>query len=70
MKKKYRDITVDGVKYAWMVSNGDTLTIWKDKKVIGNIDVTHCTVTPKIVAEAIKNFNAHEKDFRERVSNF
>lgn len=53
MKKKYRDITVDNVKYAWMVSS-DTLTIWKDKKIIKTEDVTHCTVTPKMVADLIK----------------
>jgi len=53
MKKKYRDITVDGVKYAWMTSY-QTLTIWKDKKVIKTHDVTHCVVTPKMVAELIK----------------
>jgi hypothetical protein len=56
MKKKYRDITVDGVKYAWMTSY-DTLTIWKDKKVIKTEDVTHCTVTPKMVAEIIQKIN-------------
>lgn len=54
MKKKYRDITVDNVKYAWMVSS-DTLIIWKDKKIIKTEDVTHCIITPKIVADSIKN---------------
>lgn len=54
MKKKYRDITVDGVQYAWMTSYS-VLTIWKDKKVVKTVDVTHITVTPAIVADAIKS---------------
>jgi len=33
MKKKFRDITVDGVLYAWMVK-GTFLKIWLNKKVI------------------------------------
>ena len=56
MKKKYRDITVDGVKYTWMVSL-ETLTIWKDKKVIKTENVEHCIVTPSIVADLIKELN-------------
>jgi hypothetical protein len=60
MKKKYRDITVDGVKYAWMVSNGDTLTIWKDKKVIKTRDVLHCVVTPQLVADIIRETNENK----------
>jgi hypothetical protein len=53
MKKKHRDITVDGVKYGWTVTY-DTLSIWKDKKIILTEDVTHCTVTPGVVADIIK----------------
>jgi len=44
MKKKYRDITVDGVKYTWNVRNGWNwgvessmeliVTIWLNKKII------------------------------------
>jgi hypothetical protein len=56
MKKKYRDITVDGELYAWMTSC-QTLTIWKNKKVIITQDVSHITVTPGIVAESIKEYN-------------
>jgi hypothetical protein len=33
MKKKFRDITVDGVLYAWMMK-GTYLKIWLNKKVI------------------------------------
>jgi hypothetical protein len=57
MKKKYRDITVDGVKYAWMVSNGDTLIIWKNKKVIITENISHCNVTPFDIATNIKEYN-------------
>lgn len=41
MKKKFRDITVDGQKYAWSISHpncdgdgGIKFKIWKDKKVV------------------------------------
>ena len=60
MKKKYRDITVDGVKYAWSC-NSYYVTIWKDKKIIlhHNADILlkkgEADVTPKYVAELIKN---------------
>ena len=33
MKKKYRDITVEGVEYAWKATK-DKYTIWRDKKVV------------------------------------
>jgi hypothetical protein len=54
MKKKFRTITVDDIQYTWMVKN-DTLTIWKDKKVIKRENVTHCIITPANVADSIKN---------------
>ena len=40
MKKKYRDIVVDGEDYAWM-TKGPSVTIWKDKKVIFNSQQEH-----------------------------
>jgi len=52
MKKKYRNITVNDIEYAWMVGN-ETLTIWKDKEVIKKVDVSHCVVTPGMVADYI-----------------
>jgi hypothetical protein len=57
MKKKFRDITVDDIKYGW-IATYDTLTIWLNKKIIRTINVEHCTVTPKLVAECIKELNA------------
>lgn len=67
MKNKYRDITVDGVKYAWNVIGGwcwDTdvytdeyITIWLNKKII--YQEKHLgDVKPKDIANIIK-----EKDF-------
>ena len=55
MEKKYRDITVDGVKYAWAY-HLDCIRIWKDKKFVHDeLTDGHQTVTPKVVAEIIKN---------------
>ena len=61
MKKKHRDITVGGIKYAWTIHNncdgdgGNCVKIWKDKKILidelirGDIDIT-----PKFISEIIK----------------
>lgn len=57
MKKKYRDITVDDVKYAWKVKTDDDcnyLVIWKDKKIIYQGDIT-ADVTPSYVSSIIKS---------------
>jgi len=64
MKKKYRDITVDGVKYAWNVRGGwnwDTdifedeyITIWLNKKVIYQEITGLMEVKPKDIATIIK----------------
>jgi hypothetical protein len=56
MKKKYRNITVDNIDYAWMTSFY-ALTVWKNKKELFTTDVSGITVTPKIVADKIKEFN-------------
>lgn len=61
MKKKYREITVDGTKYAWMMGRencdgdgGVVFIIWKDKKIIHE-ELTHnVSMTPGKVAEIIK----------------
>ena len=66
-KKKYRDIVVDGVKYAWTVRgyyDGSTLKVWKDKKVLFELDIDYdlfkdtynSEITPSLVAEKIKEF--------------
>jgi len=52
MKKKYRDIVVDGKHYTWMYTK-DNLRIWYNKKEIycnNDIDIT---VTPQYIAELI-----------------
>lgn len=59
MKKKYRDIVVDDVKYAWMITGKgeDNLSIkvMKDKKVIIMTEVNNVDgITPKHVADLIK----------------
>jgi hypothetical protein len=53
MKKKYRNITVNNVEYAWMATYS-TLTIWLNKKVISTTNVEHMTVTPSLVKEIIE----------------
>ncbi len=59
MKKKHRDITVLGKKYGWTTSSAGhfiNLKIWEDKKIIKEIPVaSHHAVTPKLVADCIKN---------------
>lgn len=54
MKKKHRDITVDGVKYAWMVKGYDTVRIFKTKNDFVDFTIENDrTVTPKMVAALI-----------------
>jgi len=57
MKKKHRDITVEGVKYAWTIyGNGKEkyVSIWKDKKVILTQTFRLQSVTPKDIEELIR----------------
>jgi hypothetical protein len=59
MKKKHRDITVNGVKYGWIAGVGGYLTIYKDKKKIwenGYKGDSPEVITPKHVAEVIRKF--------------
>lgn len=55
MKKKHRDITVDGVKYGWIGGCG-WLTIYKDKKPIwSNIKMfAESRITPSFVRGIIE----------------
>lgn len=55
MKKKHRDITVNGVKYGW-ISGCGWLTIYKDKKVIwSNVKmITESSITPSFVRGIIE----------------
>jgi len=61
MKKKHRDITVDGVEYAWTVSSGlygKVVSIWLNKKVIHKFETCRkYSITPKDVQEAITELN-------------
>ena len=58
MRKKFRNITVDGQEFGWKVSlNDDTynLTIWQNKQIIHQEDVAEVAeVTPKFVSLIIK----------------
>jgi hypothetical protein len=72
MKKKHRDIVVNGVTYGWIADGYNHLRIFKDKQVIAefDIDYRHDAVTPKMVAalitdpiDAIKWINAEPCPF-------
>ena len=60
MKKKFRNITVDGKEYAWMSKLVDgqhlTLKIWYDKKVIYEkpVGIYAKAITPKMVKYIIE----------------
>ena len=72
MKKKHRDIVVNGLPYAWSYQpnddkqeGGGELKIWKNKKVIYKSEVEcDVSVVPSYVAELI----TATKDFGD-VSN-
>lgn len=64
MKKKHRDITVNGKKYAWAFTHPDAdgdghgiIKIWKNREVI--YDELHETmepVTPKMIRQLIVEY--------------
>lgn len=55
MKKKHRDIVVNGVQYGWIAMYGN-VRIFKDKVIIGTYTIPdHLDITPKIVAALIKD---------------
>ena len=56
MKKKHRDITVDGVVYGWKADcYGEGVTVWKDKKELFYRNFGGETaITPEIVSELIR----------------
>ena len=54
MKKKFREITVDGVKYGWTVYVGEdspnTVTIWLNKKPLyESVNCGYMDITPKLI---------------------
>lgn len=65
MKKKFREIEVDGEEYAWRVASHvddanlpyNKLTVWEDKKILFTKDYKDGeAVTPKTVSNEIRNF--------------
>lgn len=58
MKKKHRDIVVDGVTYGWIAINdyNKWLKIFKTKNDFVKFDIPdYLDITPKMVAELIKD---------------
>ena len=59
MKKKHRNITVEGNDYAWTTQGAgkyEKLKIWENKKVVFETLITrHHIITPKVVADIIRN---------------
>lgn len=61
MKKKHREITVDGKIYGWTVSDIDSegdneLKIWFDKKVVYETSIPcFILITPSMVKKKIVN---------------
>lgn len=67
MKKKHREITVNGISYAWSVravdhEDGSSLVIlWKDKKEIGKVSLKEEDITPSQIEKIIKEkFDSHQ----------
>lgn len=57
MKKKHRDITVNGIRCGWIGGCGQ-LSIYKDKKVVFYTSkITESSITPSIVEKIIKENN-------------
>lgn len=55
MKKKHRDISVNGVAYTWIAREDGTVTIWHNKKVLCNgTTYGSAVVTPKTITDAIE----------------
>jgi hypothetical protein len=65
MKKKYRNITVTGVKYGWMATSDGkekNLTVWLNKKVLFYKRYRQQSVTPKDVSDAINHYLGQSLD--------
>jgi len=66
MKKKHREITVNGVEYAWTLKEGDEynkINIWRDKKVIHEeLLAAYQEVGPRIIKEMIEDLLAEEEE--------
>jgi hypothetical protein len=55
MKKKHRDIVVDGITYGWIGGWG-WARIYKDKKLWFNYNNDDGWILPSMVADAIKEW--------------
>ena len=53
MKKKFKEIVLDGKKYGWIVkSDGRILRIYEDKKIIYEKEIVG-EITTKIISDII-----------------
>ena len=52
MKKKFKEIIIDGQKYGWIVKSDNILRIYKDKKIIYEKEVVG-EITTKIISDII-----------------
>ena len=56
MKKKHRDIVVDGVKYGWIANGWNQVKIYKTKNDFVEFEIPdHLDITPSLVAALIKD---------------
>jgi hypothetical protein len=72
MKKKFREITVDGKKYGWTLHNdcdgdgGNCIEIWYNKKIIHKQLISgDIQITPKIISNIIIVFNENQKCLKQ-----
>ena len=67
MKKKYRDIAVNGETYGWIVNYVDIedrdlgFSIYKNKKYLFSSRSKESSITPSLVARCIENHLAKTK---------
>jgi len=64
MKKKYRNIVVDDVQYGWTIygdGKEQDVQVWKDKQVLFSTNFRVTSITPKDIADAIKEYNKNIK---------
>ena len=60
MKKKHRNIVVDGVEYAWTVHSWGGVTVFKDKKPVSYWENGKGACLPSYVASHIKRQDYHK----------
>ena len=66
MKKKFREIVVDGKNYAWSArkhgDGGMLVKIWKDKKIIYEEHLSYDSMTPHFISLIIADLEIHMED--------